>query len=51
MGLREIAEIVKHPNSVVAVFKDMASAEKLQQQLVKSGAKFEVHGREAVEDV
>jgi len=49
MGLREIADIVKHRNSVVAVFKNRASAEKLQQQLVKSGAEFVVHGREAVE--
>ena len=51
MGLREIAEIIKHRNTVVSVFEDKASAEKLQQQLVKSGATFAIHGREAVEEV
>ena len=51
MGLREIAEIIKHKNSVITVFKNRASAEKMQQQLVKSGAKLAVHGREAVEEV
>jgi hypothetical protein len=51
MGLREIAEIIKHKNTVVSVFDDKASAEKLQQQLVKSGATFAIHGREAIEEV
>jgi Mg-chelatase subunit ChlD/ribosomal protein L7/L12 len=51
MGLRELAEIIKHKNSVVTVFEDKASAEKLKQQFVKSGATFAIHGREAVEEV
>ena len=45
MGLREIADIIRSRNSVVTVFKNRASAEKLQQRLVKIGAKVKVHTR------
>jgi len=51
MGMREIADIIKHRNSVITVFKNRASAEKLQQRLVKTGAKLAVHAREVVEQV
>jgi Mg-chelatase subunit ChlD/ribosomal protein L7/L12 len=50
MGLREIADIIRCRNSVVTVFKNRASAEQLQQRLVKLGAKVKVHAREEVEE-
>jgi ribosomal protein L7/L12 len=49
MGLREIADIIQSRNSVITVFKNKASAEELQQRLLKVGAKVEVQAREVVE--
>jgi Mg-chelatase subunit ChlD/ribosomal protein L7/L12 len=50
MGLREIADIIQCRNSVVSVFKNKTSAEKLQQRLVNVGANVTVHAREVVEE-
>jgi Mg-chelatase subunit ChlD/ribosomal protein L7/L12 len=50
MGLREISDIIQCRNSVITVFKNQASAEKLQQRLIKIGAKVEVQAREDAEE-
>lgn len=50
MGLREIAAIIQRKNSVVMVFKNRDSAEKLQQRLMNFGAKLQVDTREVVEE-
>jgi ribosomal protein L7/L12 len=49
MGLREITDIIQSRNSVITVFKNKATAEVLQQRLLKVGAKVKVHAREDVE--
>ena len=45
-GLREIANMVQHKNSVVTVFKSKSAAEKLQQRLVNIGSKVNIYARE-----
>ena len=49
-GLREITDIIHRRNSIVTVFKNQASAEKLQQRLANIGAKAMVQAREHVEE-
>ena len=50
MALRKIVDIIQRKNSVVNVFKNKASAEKLQQRLVNVGAKIKINSREVEEE-